>query len=169
MAGRLDKLIIVKPQTIPTNFKSLSQLFFTPGELATALLNGRIVTSVQTFACAFCNKILILQKQNQKKKKAHFLSNSLAQIWLEIWHYLTLRNSPQWKNIHRKCVSTHVNTLKMHNAHLYQQSNSWWRMLWLRNDLLHESNLIPQNFLESQSEGDAKRPVSFWLSVQSRT
>lgn len=68
MAGRLDKLIIVKPQTIPTNFKSLSQLFFTPGELATALLNGRIVTSVQTFACAFCNKILILQKQNQKKK-----------------------------------------------------------------------------------------------------
>lgn len=67
MAGRLDKLIIVKPQKISTNFKSLSQLFFTP-ELATALLNGRIVTSVQTFACAFCNKILILQKQNQKKK-----------------------------------------------------------------------------------------------------
>lgn len=108
-------------------------------------------------------------KTKPKKKKAHFLSNSLAQIWLEIWHYLTLRNSPQWKNIHRKCVSTHVNTLKMHNAHLCQQSNSWWRMLWLRNDLLHESNLIPQNFLESRSEGDAKRPVSFWLSVQTES
>lgn len=140
MAGRLDKL--VKPQTVSTNFKSLSQLFPPRQKTWRQLYYGRIVTSVQHFCMCILQQNLILQKT----KQAHFMSNSLAQFGSKfdtIWPSEIALNGKQT----HKCVSKHTWTrTTMHYAPIYQQSNSWWRMLWLRNcrDLLHESNLIPK-------------------------
>lgn len=114
MAGRLDKHLIVKPpQKISTNFRSS---FSTP--FFHSSTNGRIVTSVQNLRMCILQQnfffflTFYFTKTNKKtKQKAHFMSNSLAQIWLEkfdtIWPSEIALNG---KTNTQMCKRTHVNT-----------------------------------------------------------
>lgn len=80
-----------------------------------------------------------------KKKTNHTLCQSR---WLKIGSkFDTIRPSEialNGKHTHKMCKNTREHTQKMHYAHIYPQSNSWWRMLWIGHDLLHESICIPK-------------------------
>lgn len=88
MAGRLEQTCYCKTSN---DFYKLQISFST---FSQHIWRQLLLRQVSHFSATFLQQNLDFTKT---KKKANFVSNSLAQIWLEIGHNLNLRNSPQWK------------------------------------------------------------------------
>lgn len=165
MAGRLDKLVIVKPQTIYTNFKSPFFFFFQLSRQKNwrQLYYGTIVTSVQNSRMCILQQNSILQKQNKHvpcQTRWLIFGSKFDTLWPS---EIALNG----KNIHTT-VRTHTWTLTKNcmMPKIFQQSKSWRRMLWLTNghDLIKKkkkknSKFDFQNFLEPQEREWCQRFV----------
>lgn len=153
VAGGLDN----PKQFLQTSNLSLN--FFHARKTGSSSTTAGQSLQCKIFACAFCNKTWFYKNT----KRAHCASNSLAQIWLEIWPSEIALNGKQTQRCASTRVNTHVPTVETHGdgcfgwavavtsseSHFDPQNFLWrWKfsVIWL--SVLSESHLKPPTLIQ---------------------